>query len=206
MYPAFFPANLHAGWLQGLNALPCPDKSAFNNRHLLFLCYHCGFSTLLCKQIYYPAFPTLVGSQTEVSTVLSEYFYWSSFCATVLVGGRWQGWFPLTESPWKPPCCASYLCRAPTNLSWHQFPLAHLLAMSFLNVQLHASLLQYFRQIKHVYHPFKFPAFILPSLWNAAIPQKDCPLIRANTVRQFRYQNAECEKTHHFLNKTYELH
>ena len=22
----------------------------------------------------------------------------------------------------EPPCCAWYLCRAPTNLGWHQFP------------------------------------------------------------------------------------
>ena len=40
---------------------------------------------------------------------------------TVPVGGHWQGWFPLTGSSWKPPCCASYLCGALTNLSCHQF-------------------------------------------------------------------------------------
>ena len=53
----------------------------------------------------------------------------------MLVGGRRQGWFPLTGSQWKPPSYASYLHGAP-----HQPPLgtssqAHLLVMR-LNVSL----------------------------------------------------------------------
>ena len=54
----------------------------------------------------------------------------------VLVGGHWQGWFQPTGSPWKPPCCASYLRGVPTNLSWHQFPSSSILAMSLTWVSL----------------------------------------------------------------------
>ena len=54
----------------------------------------------------------------------------------VLVGGHWQGWFQPTGSPWKPPCCASYLHGVPTNLSWHQFPSSSILAMSLTWVSL----------------------------------------------------------------------
>ena len=38
---------------------------------------------------------------------------------------RWRvsfGRFPLAGSPWKPPCCASYLRGDPRNLSWNLFP------------------------------------------------------------------------------------
>ena len=80
------------------------------------------FSWLLNLQIYCPPLPTYLGSWALVNTVLDKYFHWSFVSVTVLVGDHWQGWFPLTGSPWKPPCCASYLCRTPTNLSWHESP------------------------------------------------------------------------------------
>ena len=99
MHPAVFPRNMHAGWLKGF-ALPCADKSA------LFAICSCFaiIAVFFCFDSKFTALPTLFGSQNKVSTLL-------------LVGGCWQGWFPLTGSPWKPPFCATYLRWAPINLS-----------------------------------------------------------------------------------------
>ena len=106
----------------GHRGLPCHMLTISFFPHLLLLnAILAVCSTLFRQQIYYPTLLTLVGSQNQVVR-LGKYFHWSSFSITVPVGGHWQGWFPLSRSPWKPPCCASYLCRAPTNLSWHQFP------------------------------------------------------------------------------------
>ena len=60
MFPAVFPLNMLAGCLQGFS-LPCADESA------LFAICSCFAiivvcSTLFCKQSYYAAFPTRVGS------------------------------------------------------------------------------------------------------------------------------------------------
>ena len=64
VHPGVFPTNMHAGWPQGF-ALSCADKSA-----LFAICYcfaiiavflHCLANLLPC--------PTLVGSQTYISTV-----------------------------------------------------------------------------------------------------------------------------------------
>ena len=116
MRPAVFLTNMHAGWPQGF-ALPYADESAIcSSFAIITVC-----STLFRWQIYYPALPTHVGSHNQVSTVLGKYFHRSSFSVTVVVGGHWQGWFPLTGSPCKPSCCASYLHGAPTNLSWQCF-------------------------------------------------------------------------------------
>ena len=75
---------------------------------------------------------------------------------TVLVGGCWQGWFLLTGLPWKPPCCASYLHRAPTNLSWHQFPRSSIpnefnlqtQCLPFLSVQ---QVKEFFKLVEHLW-------------------------------------------------------
>ena len=101
--------------LGGCKGLPySPSALALLSERFVLHCFTSKF--------YYPALPTLVGSQNQVHTELDKYFHWSSFSVTVSVGGRWQGCFSLTGSPWKPPCCASYLPGASTNPSWHQFP------------------------------------------------------------------------------------
>ena len=81
---------------------------------------------------YYPALPTLIGSQYQVSAVLGKYFHWSSFSVMVPVGGCWRGWFLLTGSPWKPHCCASYFARGPPPSFLDTSSQAHLLAMSLI--------------------------------------------------------------------------
>ena len=95
MRPAVFPTNTLAGLLQGF-AMPYTDESALV---AIFYCFAiiAVCSTMFCQQIYYPALPTSVGSQNQVSTGLGKYFHQSSFTVTVPVGGSWQDWFQLTE-------------------------------------------------------------------------------------------------------------
>ena len=45
------------------------------------------------------------------------------------IGGCWQGWFRLTRSPWKPPCCTLHLRRIPPTFCGTSSQ-AHVLAMS----------------------------------------------------------------------------
>ena len=67
--PGVFPTIMHAGWPQGF-ALPCADESA-----LFAICYCFAIIAVFlhCLANLLP-WPTLVGSQTYISTVLGKHF------------------------------------------------------------------------------------------------------------------------------------
>ena len=70
--PAVFLTNMLAGWLQKF-ALPCDDESA-----VFASCYSFAIIAVLLQSlqaIFYPAPPSLVGSLSQVSTVLGKYFH-----------------------------------------------------------------------------------------------------------------------------------
>ena len=49
-----------------------------------------------------------------------KFFYWSSCALTVLVGGRLQGWFPLTRLPWNLPGVPGIFAGHPPTCQAHQ--------------------------------------------------------------------------------------
>ena len=52
-----------------------------------------------------------------------KFLHWSSISVTVLIGGRLQGWFPLTGLPWNLPALPGIFAGLPpVRLRWHQFP------------------------------------------------------------------------------------
>ena len=116
MRPVVFPTNLHVEWPQGF-ALPCADKSAIFA--ICFALLSSRISMLLCWQIYYPALPTLIGSQKRVSTVLGKVFPLKFLQCD---GAGW--WLPAGRVPaHRVAMETSLLCLI---LAWgpHQPPLA----------------------------------------------------------------------------------
>jgi len=58
-----------------------------------------------------------------------KFLYLSSFSVTVPVGGRLQGWFPLTGLPWNLPAVPGICAGLPPTLDGTSSQ-AHQLAMS----------------------------------------------------------------------------
>ena len=79
----------------------------------------------------------------------------------VPVGGRWQGWFPLTGSPWKPPWWGSYLCRPPSTFLGTSSQ-AHLVTMSLRFISCKSNLKEKLNHVNWTQGPtFKRPLCFL---------------------------------------------
>ena len=101
------------------------DKSLLWSLYWQFACsvWLCGSLLWLpILPILRPALPTPHKKWFMVGIGSGKFLHWSSFNVMVLVGGRLQGWFPLTGLPWNLPDVPGICAGPPTNFGWHQFP------------------------------------------------------------------------------------